>query len=114
MRMSGSIDCDTQMPSSEKVNLLDHGVVDTLVSVGAMGVVDTSVFIHPSRESLRPALREAVNKTRVSNDDGNQLQQHEWPGNIWELQNVIERADILSKSPAIAADRHQGMMDVCP
>ena len=32
----------------------------------------------------------------------NRLVQYGWPGNIRELQNVIERAVILSSGPAIA------------
>jgi DNA-binding NtrC family response regulator len=35
-------------------------------------------------------------------------------GNIRELQNVIERAVILSNASVSPADRHQGMMDVRP
>jgi DNA-binding NtrC family response regulator len=53
----------------------------------------------------------------VTHDDGNRLQQHEWPVNIGGLQNVVERAVILSRSGdrlRLAADRHQGMMDVRP
>jgi hypothetical protein len=45
VRMSGSIGCATQMPSSVTANLLDDGVVDTLGLVGAMSGVHTSVSI---------------------------------------------------------------------
>jgi hypothetical protein len=51
-----------------------------------------------ARESRRAALREGCQQTRVTHDDGNRFQ-YEWPGNIQELQNVIERPFILSKSP---------------
>jgi hypothetical protein len=40
LRISDSIGCDTQMPSSVKANLLDDGVVDTLVSAGAASGVN--------------------------------------------------------------------------
>jgi DNA-binding NtrC family response regulator len=29
------------------------------------------------------------------------LQAHEWPGNIWELQNLIERAMLFSPGSAL-------------
>src|SRR6185436_1219884 len=32
------------------------------------------------------------------------LQRHDWPGNIRELENVIERAVALESTPAILAD----------
>jgi transcriptional regulator with PAS, ATPase and Fis domain len=34
----------------------------------------------------------------VTHDDGNLLGQYEWPGNISELQHVIEHADNLVAS----------------
>jgi hypothetical protein len=38
--------CDTQMPSNVKANLLDDGVVDTLVSVGAKSGASPLRFHH--------------------------------------------------------------------
>jgi len=75
---------------------LDDGVVDTLGSVGATSGVHTSTSINArtARESPRAALREACQQTRVTHGDGNRPQQHDWLGNIRELQNVIERAII--------------------
>jgi DNA-binding NtrC family response regulator len=35
---------------------------------------------------------------RLSREEARQLQEYDWPGNIRELENVIERATILSKS----------------
>jgi hypothetical protein len=46
--ISGSIGCDTQVASSVKANLLDDGVVDTLVSVGATSGVHTCISINAS------------------------------------------------------------------
>lgn len=37
-------------------------------------------------------------KLRITNRDMEHLKQHDWPGNIRELQNIIERAVISSKS----------------
>jgi hypothetical protein len=56
VRMSGSIGCDTQMPSSVKANLLDDGVVDTLGSVGATSDVQ-------SRRDALTTLRVAITST---------------------------------------------------
>jgi DNA-binding NtrC family response regulator len=41
---------------------------------------------------------------RVTHDDGHRLQPYEWPGNIWELQHVIERAGMLSKGGRLRLD----------
>ena len=41
---------------------------------------------------------------RLSHEDGERLQRYEWPGNIRELQNVIERAVILSKGDRLRLD----------
>ena len=35
-----------------------------------------------------------------SHEDLQVLQQHEWPGNIRELRNMIERCILLGKPPA--------------
>jgi len=32
------------------------------------------------------------------------LQQHDWPGNIRELENVLARAVVLTKNPTIGVD----------
>jgi len=39
------------------------------------------------------------------------LVRHEWPGNIRELQNVIERAVILSKGPLLTVDLAELILD---
>jgi len=36
---------------------------------------------------------------RLTDDDLEVLRRYDWPGNIRELQNVIERAVILAKGP---------------
>jgi transcriptional regulator with GAF, ATPase, and Fis domain len=41
---------------------------------------------------------------RMTDEDGRRLQGYEWPGNIRELQNVIERAVILSKGDRLRLD----------
>ncbi|MGG2397812.1 sigma 54-interacting transcriptional regulator [Pseudomonas sp. SH1-B] len=41
---------------------------------------------------------------RLSNGDINRLQNYAWPGNIRELQNVIERALITSNGPELRVD----------
>jgi len=38
---------------------------------------------------------------RITQADAESLQQYDWPGNIRELQNVIERAVILAKGPRL-------------
>ena len=48
MRISGSVKCDSQMPSNVKANLLDDGVVDTLILVGAKSGVHRCVSINAS------------------------------------------------------------------
>jgi transcriptional regulator with GAF, ATPase, and Fis domain len=40
----------------------------------------------------------------LTQDDARRLQQYDWPGNIRELQNVIERAVILSKGAGLRLD----------
>jgi two-component system, NtrC family, response regulator PilR len=42
--------------------------------------------------------------TSISHDAMDLLVQHEWPGNIRELENVMERAVALEPTPAILAD----------
>ena len=41
---------------------------------------------------------------RIGKDTLEQLQAYDWPGNIRELQNVVERAVILSESDAFVVD----------
>jgi transcriptional regulator with GAF, ATPase, and Fis domain len=48
--------------------------------------------------------KHGVPSLRLTKDDGERLQQYEWPGNIRELQNVIERAVILSKGERLRLD----------
>jgi len=44
---------------------------------------------------------------RISEETMRRLTNYAWPGNIRELQNVIERAVILSPGPTLALDREQ-------
>jgi hydrogenase-4 transcriptional activator len=41
---------------------------------------------------------------RLTDDDIRMLQRYDWPGNIRQLQNVIERAVILAKGPRLRLD----------
>jgi transcriptional regulator with GAF, ATPase, and Fis domain len=41
---------------------------------------------------------------RISGQDAERLQRHNWPGNIRELRNVIERAIIMSKGDRLRLD----------
>jgi formate hydrogenlyase transcriptional activator len=41
----------------------------------------------------------------ISSETMNRLVRYPWPGNIRELQNVIERAVVLSRGPALELDR---------
>jgi PAS domain S-box-containing protein len=41
---------------------------------------------------------------RISRQDAERLQRHDWPGNIRELRNVIERAIIMSKGDRLRID----------
>jgi hypothetical protein len=50
-----SSECDTQMPSSVKANLLDDGIADTLGSVGATSGVHTDVSINASDSARSPS-----------------------------------------------------------
>jgi len=56
----------------------------------------------PAGSAFRRASVEAVrcSTLRLMKEDGDRLQRYDWPGNIRELQNVIERAVILSKAVA--------------
>jgi transcriptional regulator with GAF, ATPase, and Fis domain len=53
---------------------------------------------------LRRANQRAVATARMTRANVEQLQQYDWPGNIRELQNVIERAVILSQGGALQFD----------
>src|SRR5439155_26150106 len=44
---------------------------------------------------------------RISEESMRRLISYAWPGNIRELQNVIERAVILLSGPTLALDREQ-------
>ena len=55
-------------------------------------------FIH------RYAQRAGKRIRRVSRESLSLLQAYEWPGNIRELQNVVERAVILSDSEVLSID----------
>ena len=48
--------------------------------------------------------RHGVHSLRLTKEDGERLKRYEWPGNIRELQNVIERAVILSKGERLQLD----------
>src|SRR5262245_5082565 len=56
-------------------------------------------FIH------RYATRAGKRIRGISRETSNLLQSYDWPGNIRELQNVIERAVIVSGSDTLAIDR---------
>lgn len=43
-------------------------------------------------------------RMRLTDDDIEVLRQYDWPGNIRELQNVIERAVILARGPRLPLD----------
>jgi transcriptional regulator with GAF, ATPase, and Fis domain len=48
--------------------------------------------------------RHGTSAPPLTQEDARWLQQYEWPGNIRELQNVIERAVILSKGGRLRLD----------
>lgn len=50
------------------------------------------------------ALELGRERLSLSNNQANMLSQHQWPGNIRELKNVIERALILSKNQRLRLD----------
>jgi hypothetical protein len=75
------------MPSSVTANLLDDGVVDTLVLISATSGVHTSVSIEASERARipraahrYPVVRGACWQTLVMPDDENRLQQCELSG----------------------------------
>ena len=55
-------------------------------------------FIHRFAHRARKRIR------RLSTDTSHLLQSYDWPGNIRELQNVIERAVIIADSETLAID----------
>jgi hypothetical protein len=104
LRISGSVRCDTQMPSSVKASLLDDGVADALVSGGA-SMFDIS-FPSRSRDSARIPSRSSSTRILSTNTfdarrrkTGRETGRH--PGTALETISV-------------PPDRHQGMMDVRP
>ena len=50
------------------------------------------------------------NKTGITDDAMDCLQRHSWPGNIRELENVIERAVLLSKGSVLDVESLPGMI----
>ena len=48
--------------------------------------------------------RYGVSALQLMKEDADRLQRYDWPGNIRELQNVIERAVILSKGSRLRLD----------
>ena len=49
--------------------------------------------------------KRAGNKIRaISQETSNLLQSYDWPGNIREQQNIIERAVIVSDSDTLSID----------
>ena len=48
--------------------------------------------------------RHGTSAPPLTQEDARSLQQYDWPGNIRELQNVIERAVILSKGGRLRLD----------
>ncbi len=56
------------------------------------------------RGPQRPLPRSGVARRRIGKDTLNLFQSYDWPGNIRELQNVIERAVILSDEETFVVD----------
>src|SRR5262249_5333 len=52
----------------------------------------------------RASKRHGLPSLRLTEADGERRQRYEWPGNIRELENVIERAVILSKGERLRLD----------
>jgi formate hydrogenlyase transcriptional activator len=52
--------------------------------------------------------------TAVSDETMDLLIQYDWPGNIRELQNIIERGIVLSRGPIFALDRDVFRMPAGP
>ncbi len=55
--------------------------------------------------------RIARTSTKLTRENIAQLQQYDWPGNIRELQNVLERAVILSQGGTLRLEHILGNMD---
>ncbi len=53
------------------------------------------------RSNLRQTTRQAFSIDRIPNEVIELLACHDWPGNIRELQNVIERSVIITRGPAL-------------
>src|SRR6202521_3960586 len=105
LRVSGSIGCDTQMASSVKANLLDDGVVDTLVSVGAKSGV------HTSASGFKEKLRVRYEKLWI-------LEQRAMTGvrihNQLRIRNVLrkrERVDCGHHDIVIAVHHQRRLLD---
>jgi len=56
-------------------------------------------------ELQRPAVR-------LTDEDVSRLQEHDWPGNIRELQNVLRRAIILAQGPRLCLET--ALVNDCP
>ena len=65
-----------------------------------------TVFAQASQGSRRVAAgdwpeQRGPSRDGVSRETMNTLSDYSWPGNVWELQNVIERGVILTKRPVL-------------
>ena len=60
---------------------------------------DISLLAHSFLKKFAQKLKRGP--LTISDDEMNALQQYSWPGNIRELQNVIERAAITASGPSI-------------
>lgn len=61
--------------------------------------VDIPLLVHDFLHQYPLAVQKGI--TRVSQRAMGQLMQYQWPGNIRELQNVLEKAIVLATSPVL-------------
>ena len=59
----------------------------------------------------KTAKRHGLREPALTGDDIDQLRRYQWPGNIRELQNVLERAVILSRGGRLRLDLALGCAD---